>query len=765
MTGELNLWLLLLQASSCMALGLVGSYLWARKPARGHQILLICMAAGVVLPGLYIGVQHLGLGQLKSDSPGPDRVAKPLETMTLFEPAEPVLFPVDLAPVAEITPTIAPPVSPVETEPALRNPIPWALVGMGVWGVMSCLVLARLVLQFILGLRLIRGRQRVKDDSLTQALCTAQNRLSLNRPVILCFSPKISSPVIWCWFKTPILLIQDIANPTQACCDWVGVFCHELAHAKRMDHIVNLWMDLLCVAAPWHPLVWWARQRLIRLSEDVCDDWVLIQGHASTKYAESLLTLTSQKQLAVMPSIIGKDSTMKERISRIIKGRISNPRPGTGWTCLLVTVTLCSIVGMALAQPRPEEALRARIKTEARLAEARQESQDPIELDTVGKPKAIDITVIGRLNVLSRLLEQLTDQAAKTKQTLGQAKNDSDREMHEVELDTLHEQIARIEKQIQQTKHPDEEDTKFRRYRVMSNTTRTRASTSTPQKERALPPVPPVNPQGRWIPTTEPDERGNVSWHLERNSDQETKQRVLRTRHRQIQDELKAVEPDLRRRHDSGLISTQEVESKLRTLINEMGLIDAQLEEDADTPEKQLTVYKLKNGRASQIVEILIRFVARDETVVSDQDTNCLIIHAAPDTHKQLQQLIKELDMPRTVTRGSNTPGPARTVRSANSAPRLARASQLGSRPVPNSSAVTRSSTIPDTSAVTRRSTVPDTGGVTRRSTDHKLNAEVDDLRGQVKGLNDQMKEMRFLLEKLIQQKQTEKPTTSDYVF
>ena len=761
MTGEMNLGLLLLQTSSCMALGLLGSYLWARKPARGHQILLICMAAGVVLPGLYIGVQHLGLGQLKSDSPGPDRVAEPLETLTLFEPAGPVLFPVDLAPVAEITPIITPPVTPVNTQPIPRDPIPWALVGIGIWGVMSCLVLARLVLQFILGLRLIQGRQRVEDDSLTQALCTAQNRISLKRPVTLCFSSKISSPVIWCWFKTPILLIQDIANPAQACKDWVGVFSHELAHAKRMDHIVNLWMDLLCVAMPWHPLVWWARQRLIRLSEDVCDDWVLVQGHASTRYAESLLTLTSQKQLAVMPSIIGKDSTMKERIHRIIKGRISNPRPGTGWTCLWVTVTLCSIVGMALAQPQPEKALQARLETETR-----QESQDTFEFDTmdsIDKPKAIDTAVVGRLNVLNRLLEQLTDQAAKTKQVLGLAKNDSDRQMHSVELKTLHEQIAHIEKQIQQTKHPDKGRTEVRPYRVTTMGTRGRSSSSTSQKERSLPPA---SGQGRWIPTTEPDEKGNVIWRFGHISDEETKQRVLRTRRKQIEAELKAVEPDLRRRFDSGLISTEELQGKLRVLRNELGLIDAQLGEDAERPREQRVSYSLEHIPAYKPLELIGALM--DQVKVIRVTPDSMDILATPGDHQKIQNLLEQLDAPRTDARTASTRARARSARPTGGATASARAVESGTRPVPNSSTTTQRSSSTSTRAQTVQPgtrPVPNSSATTRKSAGQNLSTEVDDLRGQVKGLNDQMKEMRLLLEKLIQQKQTEKPAASDDAF
>ncbi|MCP4454663.1 MAG: hypothetical protein GY809_24655, partial [Planctomycetes bacterium] len=194
----------------------------------------------------------MGLGQLRHTVSVPDTVTEPLETLTGPVSFETVLYPVNLSSLPDTTPFMGASVIPSDPEPASVRPMPWPLIGLGLWAVMSGLVLTRLAWQFALGLRLIRGRQSVENDALVQALAKAQNRLSLNRPVTLCFSPKISSPVIWCWFKTPILLIQDIADATQTCKDWVGVFCHELAHAKRLDHITNLCADLLCVALPWH---------------------------------------------------------------------------------------------------------------------------------------------------------------------------------------------------------------------------------------------------------------------------------------------------------------------------------------------------------------------------------------------------------------------------------------------------------------------------------------------------------------------------------
>ena len=113
--------------------------------------------------------------------------------------------------------------------------------------------------------------------------------------------------------------------------DWAGIFCHELAHLKRRDHVSGLFAEILTALFPWHPLLWWTKARLAKLSEQACDDWVLAAGQSGVDYAETLLGLTAQKQMAFVPTVIGKEKTMSTRIRRIIKDRCGDPRVGARW--------------------------------------------------------------------------------------------------------------------------------------------------------------------------------------------------------------------------------------------------------------------------------------------------------------------------------------------------------------------------------------------------------------------------------------------------
>ena len=60
-------------------------------------------------------------------------------------------------------------------------------------------------------------------------------------------------------------------------------------------------------AVPVAPLLWWAKDRLLTLSEQACDDWVLATGQRGEDYADTLLSLAAQRQMAFLPTVIGKE--------------------------------------------------------------------------------------------------------------------------------------------------------------------------------------------------------------------------------------------------------------------------------------------------------------------------------------------------------------------------------------------------------------------------------------------------------------------------
>lgn len=445
MTSEMlsgtNFWAgLLLQGTGCIAAGLALSYLPGRRAARAHQVLLVAMLASVLMPASSLLVRHFELGLLASPAPAPVMTSD-LQGSASFAEAGQIAAnnpsTEELAYDSSAADVAAPALAPAASEPVATS-IRWDVVFLVCWAAATALLLGRLILRFVLGLRLLGRSRPLTEERFARAAEAARARLGIVQPVHVRTSRNVRSPVIWCWARCPILLVQDAARHQKGRMDWAGVFCHELAHWKRRDHASGFLAELLSTALPWHPLLWWARHRLLTLSENACDDWAVAGGPAAVEYAESLLDLSPENQLAFLPTVVGKEKAMKERICRILKERCDDPRIGTRWMLGVSVVAVLATVGVAFAQRRPArpESPEARQRAELR------------QRDQVEKR---ELALVGRRNVLSRLLEQLTAQARETEAALRERGDEPGEEGHilRAELDALHRQIELVERQLQ----------------------------------------------------------------------------------------------------------------------------------------------------------------------------------------------------------------------------------------------------------------------------------------------------------------------------
>jgi len=66
-SSDVSWWVLLLQSTACMVLGLAGSFIVRRQAARAHQILMLGIIVSLFVPILSVGVNHYGLGLLKAE--------------------------------------------------------------------------------------------------------------------------------------------------------------------------------------------------------------------------------------------------------------------------------------------------------------------------------------------------------------------------------------------------------------------------------------------------------------------------------------------------------------------------------------------------------------------------------------------------------------------------------------------------------------------------------------------------------------------------
>lgn len=438
MMGEVLLgdhqWLLLLaQGTACLAVGLAASYALSRRAAKAHQVLWIATLAAVIMPSAHWLVNRLELGVLAPEAA--PIVSQMDTTLPLLDEVSMVSVPpveIAAAPPAMTLPETVVASPAVASEP--RVPVPWRAVGLACWFVATVLLLGRLLLRFVLGLHLVHRAGPVNGGLVTEALETAGRKVGVGTAVTLRRSERVRSPIIWCWSRRPILLVHNSVERNDRAVDWTGVFCHELAHWRRGDHLTGLFMELLTALVPWHPLLWWTRRRLMLLSEAACDDWVLASGQVGLDYAESLLNLSPEKQLAFLPTVVGKERAMKQRIYRIVKDRCSNPKIGLGWTLAVVVLAAVITAGTALAQRRPSE----------RPERGNRERQEQMEVQEL------------RRAVLHQELEQLVDQARDLEAAIRKHGDEPnpERQALQFRLELKHQLIEAMERRLANLERP-----------------------------------------------------------------------------------------------------------------------------------------------------------------------------------------------------------------------------------------------------------------------------------------------------------------------
>jgi beta-lactamase regulating signal transducer with metallopeptidase domain len=336
-------WSLLWQSTVLFGLGLLASRSLCRRVGQAHFVLFLSLVMSLLLPVGNAVVGWNGWGLL-TPAPAP---------VSVEYSATPSIGNIELE---------APPVQLLENPPVplLEDPAPILSRpsgGMGgrfewlVWGVggVTVLLLARLALNFLGGVRLLARARPLVHERVQRLLETASERIGVSRTPVIFSTSKVRCPAIWCWALHPALLLpetmtQDPDRLKDA--DWVGIFCHELSHLKRRDHLAAIVSELACCLFWWQPLVWFSRNRLHHLSDEACDYWAVTQGQSAPDYAELLVHMAAQPRSLTALSMVGSRKRLRERVDFILKVRPGQLRLKMRWIAgaLLLAVGLTTFL-------------------------------------------------------------------------------------------------------------------------------------------------------------------------------------------------------------------------------------------------------------------------------------------------------------------------------------------------------------------------------------------------------------------------------------
>jgi TonB family protein len=326
---------LAIRSSIMLAVGLLLSACLAKRSAAlRHRVLAASLlAAAVVMPF------SLALPEWNVTLPAraPERIPERINVASsTVRPARPVETPTSTA------------VAPRQSIPETVSPIVVAWLA-GVLVAASTLI-AGLVRVSRVGAR----ASRVEDRHWLQILDAVANRYGLTRGIVISRTDSADLLATWGVLRPHVLLPHHAHDWTL---DRVHVvLCHELAHIRRHDWLVQIGAETVRAILWFNPLVWMVCSRLRRESEQACDDEVLGLGVGGREYAAHLLELARQCRrpgstlASAMP--MAHPSTLERRIAAMLNPRLDRRAPSRRAMAILGVVLLLAALPAAVLRAR-----------------------------------------------------------------------------------------------------------------------------------------------------------------------------------------------------------------------------------------------------------------------------------------------------------------------------------------------------------------------------------------------------------------------------
>jgi cytohesin len=294
------------------------------------------------------------------------------------------------------TPVPLPPTPVSADQGSLHLTTPqWLAVGWVAGAVLFlCVALAKAAC-IVLWLR--HGRQllpRVAGDSFDETFRSFRVR----RPPRVWLMANIGQPFVWGLLRGEIYLPDGFVRIES----WEhrrDILAHEISHVLRFDAAMNI-LQIIAQAIFWfHPLVWWANQRIRREREKCCDEMAIASLDAKPKdYGAAILNTLIQAQESTGPvpslAVAGPVKNIEERIRAMLKpGKKFYEHPGlvastlTAFAALLTIPTALVLTARAQTDTPKPKGQTAQVQADTPTPQA-QPSQVQTDVPKLQTPQA-----------------------------------------------------------------------------------------------------------------------------------------------------------------------------------------------------------------------------------------------------------------------------------------------------------------------------------------------------------------------------------------
>jgi beta-lactamase regulating signal transducer with metallopeptidase domain len=180
--------------------------------------------------------------------------------------------------------------------------------------------------------------------------------LGITKKVVLHVSRFATSPLTIGFIKPVILLPLASINhlsPQQL----EAVLLHELAHIKRNDYLVNIFLQVTEIVLFFNPFMRLLLKQASIERENCCDDYVLQFRYNAAEYARALLSIEQHGNLNILALGINNKNEFQllNRVKRILspERRAFNYKQQLGLLFVLTLITLCFTVINPVKKQQP----------------------------------------------------------------------------------------------------------------------------------------------------------------------------------------------------------------------------------------------------------------------------------------------------------------------------------------------------------------------------------------------------------------------------
>jgi len=178
-------------------------------------------------------------------------------------------------------------------------------------------------------------------------LKTLKSRIRLRKKVKLLESAIATVPMVIGYIKPVILLPIGAINSLNEG-EVEAILAHELAHIRRNDYLINIFLSVIEVLFYFNPAVWWISANIRTERENCCDDTAVQLCGSSLTYAKALVSLQEigHSGPSMAMTFAGPKNQLLHRVKRVLnqpQNKSNIMEKMTATLLLLFTVVLFSV--------------------------------------------------------------------------------------------------------------------------------------------------------------------------------------------------------------------------------------------------------------------------------------------------------------------------------------------------------------------------------------------------------------------------------------